>query len=126
MVYVAALKVLLKSAEITIHPARVAQIAALKQDKAPIKVLPKYADYADVFSFDLAMELLENIGINKHAIKLEECKQPSYRPIYSLGPVELESLKTYIKTHLKTGFIQPFKSLASAPILFNKKPDNSF
>ena len=58
----------------TIHPAQAAQIAALKQDKAPTKVLPEYADYADVFSFDLAMELPENIGINEHAIKLEEGK----------------------------------------------------
>ena len=31
-----------------------------------------------------------------------------------------------MKTYLKTGFIQPSKSLASAPILFNKKPNNSF
>ena len=29
-------------------------------DKAPIKILVKYADYADVFSSDLAMELSEN------------------------------------------------------------------
>ena len=40
--------------------------------------------------------------------------------------MELEILKTYIKTHLKTGFIQPFRSPADAPILFDKKQDNSF
>ena len=34
-------------------------------------------------------------------------------------------MKTYIKTYLKTGFILPFKSSASAPILFDKKPDDS-
>ena len=39
--------------------------------------------------------------------------------------MELETLKTYIKTHLKTGFIWPSKSPAGAPILFNKKPDGS-
>ena len=71
------------------------------------------------------MELPENTGINKHAIELEVGKQPPYGPIYSLGPVELETLKTYIETHLKTGFIQSFKSPAGAPILFNKKPDSS-
>ena len=54
------------------------------------------------------MELPENTGIKKHAIKLEIGKQPPYRPIYSLRPVELETLKTYIKTHLKTSFIQLF------------------
>ena len=76
------------------HPLQTAQIASLKQDEAANKVLSKYADYADVFSFDLAMELPENIGILEHAIKRHDGKQPPYGPIYSLGPVELETLKT--------------------------------
>ena len=38
--------------------------------------------------------------------------------------MELEILKIYIETHLKTGFIRPSKSLTSASILFDKKPDN--
>lgn len=103
VVHVAALEASL--AGMTIHSSCPAQIAALKQDKAPTEVAPEYTNYADVFSFDLAMELLENTGINKHAIKLQEGKQPPYGPIYSPGPVELETLKTYIETHLKTGFI---------------------
>ena len=41
--------------------------------------------------------------MNEHAIELVEGKQPPYGPIYSLGPVKLETLKTYIKTRLKTG-----------------------
>ncbi len=86
----------------------------------------EYSDYADVFSFDLTIELPENTGINKHAIELIEGKQPPHGPIYSLIPVELETLKTYIETHLKTGFIRPFKSSAGAPIFFDKKPDGSF
>ena len=64
VVYVAALKTSPGSVGMTIHPSRAAQIAALKQDEAPIKVLSKYADYADVFSFNLAIELPENTGIN--------------------------------------------------------------
>ena len=68
----------------------------------------------------------ENTGINKHAIELEVGKQPSYGPIYSLGPVKLKILKTYIEIHLKTGFIQTFKSFAGAPILVDKKPNGSF
>ena len=39
--------------------------------------------------------------------------------------MELETLKTYIETHLKTGFIRPSKSPAGAPILFDKKSDGS-
>ena len=49
--------------------------------------------------------LLERTELNEHAINLEDGKQPSYGQIYSLGLVELETLKTYIKTHMKTGFI---------------------
>ena len=124
VVHIAALKAPL--AGMAIHLSRAAQILALIQDKAPTKVLPEYADYVDVFSFDLAMELPENTGINEHAIKLQAGKQPLYRPIYSLGPVELETLKIYIKTHLKTWFFRLFKSPAGAPILFDKKPDSNF
>ena len=63
--------------------------------------------------------------MNEHAIKLEEGKQPPFSPIYSLGPVELKTLKTYIKINLANGFIWPFKSPAGALILFDRKPDRS-
>ncbi len=71
------------------------------------------------------MELPENTGMNEHAIELIEGKQPPYRPIHALSPVELETLKAYLETHLKTGFIRPSKSPTGAPILFDKKPDSS-
>ena len=51
------------------------------------------------------MELTKISGINKHAIKVQDSKQPIYGPIYSLGPVEPETLKIYIETYLQTGFI---------------------
>lgn len=51
------------------------------------------------------MELSENKSINEYAIKLKERKQLLYRPIYSPSLVELDTLKTYIKTYFKTGFI---------------------
>ena len=63
--------------------------------------------------------------INKHAIDLEPGKQPPYGPIYSLGPVELETLKIYIKTNLANGFIRPSKSPVGAPILLVRKLDGS-
>lgn len=40
--------------------------------------------------------------------------------------MELKTLKIYIETHLKIGFIRPFKSLAGALILFDNKPDSKF
>ena len=106
-----------------IHPDRAAQIASLLIEE--VKIPDKYSDFTNVFSEEKALVLPERIELNKHAINLEDSKQPSYGPIYSLGPVELKTLKTYIKTHLKTGFIQPSKSPAGAPILFDKKPDGS-
>ena len=106
-----------------IYPNKEAQIASLLIEE--VKIPDKYSDFTDVFSEEKALMLLECIKLNKHAIDLEDGKQPSYGPIYSLGPVKLETLKTYIETHLKTGFIRPSKSPAGAPILFDKKPDGS-
>ena len=102
-----------------------AQVGALLFDEAPTEVPAEYSDYSDVFSAENAAELPENTGMNEHAIKLEEGKQPPFGPIYSLGPVELETLKTYIETNLANGFIRPSKSPAGAPILFDQKPDGS-
>ena len=85
----------------------------------------EYSDYSNVFLAEHAAEFSENTGINEHVIELEEGKQPLFGPIYSLEPVELKTLKTYIKTNLANGFIRPSKSPAGAPILFDRKPDRS-
>ena len=69
--------------------------------------------------------LPECTKLNEHFINLENGKQPLHGPIYSLGSVKLETLKIYIETHLKTGFIWPYESLTSAPILFDKMSDSS-
>ncbi len=105
----------------TIHLSQAAQIPTLQWDKASTKILAKYSDYTDVFSLELAMELAQNTGMNEYTIELIDGKQPPYRSIYALSPVELETLKAYIETHLKTGFIRSSKSLAGTPILFDKK-----
>ena len=102
-----------------------AQIRLLLAEKASTKVVPKYSDYTDIFLFDLVIELQDNTSMNEYAIKLVEIKQLLYGPIYSLGPVELEILKTYIETHLKTGFIQFSKFLVGEAIFFDQKPDRS-
>ena len=109
-----------------VHPSREPQISGLIAEEAPIKISAQYLDFVDVFSPDLATELPEYTEINTHAIDLEEDKQPPYGPIYSLGPVELETLKTYIETNLANSFIRLSKSPAGGPILFDKKPDGSF
>ena len=85
----------------------------------------KYYDYNNVFLAKNIAKLLENTKINKHIIKLEKDKQPFFILTYSLESVELKTLKTYIKTNLASNFIQSFKSLARALILFDKKPNKS-
>ena len=102
-----------------------AQVGALLFDEAPTEVPVEYSDYSNVFSAENAAELPETTGMNKHAIELEEGKQPPFGPIYSLGPVELETLKTYIEINLANGFIRPSKSPVEVPILFDRKPDRS-
>ena len=103
-----------------------AQVGVLLFNKASIEVLAEYSNYSNVFLAEYAAEFSENTRMNEHAIKLEEDKQPSFGPIYSLDLVELETLKTYIKINLANGFIRPSKSLAEAFILFDRKPDRSF
>ncbi len=90
VVHVAALSVDLGDEK---HPSRKAQKAYLKVDKAPTKVPSEYADFTDVFSSKLATDLPKYMRINDHTIELVDDWQPSYYSIYSLGPVELETLK---------------------------------
>ena len=74
-------------------------------NKASIKVLAEYFDYSNVFLAENIAKLPEYTWINEHIIKLEKEKQPLFGPIYSLGLVELEMWKTYIKINLTNGFI---------------------
>ena len=95
-------------------------------NEAPVTILAEYLNFEDVFSKKSVVVLPEYIKINTHAIDLENGKQPLYGLIYSLGSVELETLKTSIVTNLVNGFICPSKPLAGAPILFDKKLNRSF
>ena len=124
VVHVAALNISSDS-DAEVHPLRRVQRAHLKADEAPTEVPSEYADFADVFSPKLAVELPKHTDINDHAIELVDDRQPPYGPIYSLDPVELETLQTNIENNLANGFIRPSKSPAEAPILFNQKPDGS-
>lgn len=75
----------LEAAENLIHPFWVAWIAALQWDNILTKILAKYSDYATIFSFKLAMELLRHPDMSEYAIELIEGKQLSYRPIILLA-----------------------------------------
>ena len=99
-----------------IHPSCQAQVAALTNEETVI--LDEYCDFSNVYSLDSTAELPEYTRINDHPINLLDNKQLHYGPIYNLGPVELEKLKTYIKANLASGFIRLSRSPASPPILF--------
>ena len=72
-----------------VHPDREVQMAAFIADEAPVTIPAEYSDFKNMFFKESTTVLLEHIEINTHAIDLEEGNQPLYRPIYSLGPVEL-------------------------------------
>lgn len=74
-----------------------------------------------MFSSDLAIELLNNRDVNEHVIELVKEKQPPYKPIYTLNPVEFGDYENLHWNSPKTGFIYPLKSFANAPTLFDKK-----
>ena len=124
--YIASLKNPSYTQESKVYPFCRVQIAALVANEALTSISTKFSDFADVFFSDLTSELLEYTGINNHAIKLVDDQQPPYGPIYNLGPIELETLKTYIETNMANGFIKSSKFSTGAPILFDKKLDGSF
>ena len=101
------------------------QIKALLFNKALTKVLAEYFNYNNIFLAENVVKLQKKTEINEHIIKLEEGKQPLFGPIYSLGPVELETLKIYIKTNLASDFIRLSKSSTKAPIFFDRKPNRN-
>ena len=107
------------------HSSIKARIAHLKVNEALTKVSSKYTDFANVFSPKLAAELPKHTKINNHAIKLADDWQLLYGLIYSLGFVELETLKAYIENNLANGFIRSSKSPAEVSIFFDNRSDGS-
>jgi len=87
-------------------------------------VPPEYRDYADVFSKAKASELPPHRDYDLK-IDLEEGTSPPLGTLYSLSPVELSALRTFIDENLNTGFICPASSSHAAPVLFVKKKDGS-
>lgn len=114
------------SSSLNIYPSHRPQISSLIAEKTFTKVPNKYIDFANVFTSNLTSELPEYTGINKHVIKLIDDQQSPYGPFYSLEPVELETLKVYIKTNPVNKFIRLSKSAADVPILFDRKLDSFF
>lgn len=72
------------------------------------------------------MKSSENISNNKHTMELANSTHLFKKSTYALNSIQRETLKTYIKTYLKTDYIRPFQFLANNLILFDNKFDGSF
>lgn len=108
-----------------IYSLKRAKIAHLKVDEVFTKVFGKYVDFVDNFSRKLAVELLEHIKINNYAIELIDNGKFSYNFIYSLRPMKLKILKTYIANNLANNFIRLFQFSVKTLIFFDKKLNGS-
>ena len=80
----------------------------MKANKASIKILGIYANFADVVLPKLAIKFSKHMRINNYAIKLVDDQQLLYGQVYSLRPIELETLKIYFENNLANGVIRPF------------------
>ena len=80
----------------------------------------KYHEFADVFNKKKANTLPPHHSYDLK-IELEEGASPPPGHMYSLSPMKLEALCTFIDENLNNGFIHPSKSPHRAPILFVKK-----
>jgi len=101
-----------------------ARSSSISTPPVPDTVPPEYRNYADVFSKAKASELSPHHDYDLK-IDLEEGTSPPLGTLYSLSPVELSALRTFINENLKTGFIRPTASSHAAPVLFVKKKDGS-
>ena len=109
-----------------VHSKKQAQVGTLLFDKTFTNVLAEYSNYSNIFLTKYTTKLLEKTRINEYTIKLKKGQQSPFESISSLELIELEALKTYIKTNLTNGFIWSSKSSARALILFDKKLNRNF
>src|SRR6266436_6720766 len=84
----------------------------------------KYHDFHNVFSGEKAGTLALHRPYDLQ-INVKEGAKPVHGPIYSLSPLELTTLREFLKEHTRNGFICPSKSPWGSPILFIKKKDGS-
>lgn len=66
-----------------------------------MRFLPNISTLQMLFYIKIALMLPQQTDLNKYAIELKDGKQLFYGPLYSLGLVQLEILRTYMKTYLK-------------------------
>ncbi|KIN98931.1 hypothetical protein M404DRAFT_30898 [Pisolithus tinctorius Marx 270] len=112
--------------QLQLHPSDSAQAQSALASPPPalLNVPEEYHDFADVFSKAKASALLPHWE-HELKIELEEGTTLPLGTIYSLSPVELQALQTFINENLTTSFICPTSSPYTALVLFVKKKDSS-
>ena len=84
-------------------------------------VIPKWCkDFTDVFSEKTHDQLPLHCPYD-HTIELCLDFTPKIAKVYSLNPMEMETCKSFVEEHLKTGQIIPSKSTQASPFFFVPK-----
>jgi len=91
------------------------------KDSPEIENLPiEYQEFIDVFNKPKS-KLLPDHQPYDLSIQIEEGQNPPLGPIYSLSPLELQTLQEFLDKNLKAGTIHTSNSPCGAPVLFVKK-----
>jgi len=99
--------------------------ASKTEHSVDLSCIPEeYHKFVDIFNKAKADTLAQHQPYDLK-INLKEGSNPPFRPIYSMSPSELQSLREFLDQHLNISFIQPSCSAYSAPILFIQKKDGS-
>src|SRR5258707_5117003 len=102
-----------------------ARAVATDLPEDPLSIMPtEYLEFHNIVSGNKANVLSPHRPYNLK-INLEEGTKPFHRPIYSLSPPELSTLREFLEENVKNSFICPSKSPWGSPALFMKKKDGS-
>ena len=70
-----------------------------------VNILTKYSYFFKIFLKEKVLILLKIAKLNQHTIEFQKNEQSFYKQIDNLSPLELKTLKTYIKTNLPKSFV---------------------
>ena len=98
----------------------------ITQETKPTEtVLPEWCkDFRDVFS-EKSHEKLPPYRPYDHVIDLKPNFVLKIAEVYPLNPLEMETCKSFVEEHLKTGCIVSSKSLQASPFFFVLKKDGT-
>nr|GEW18465.1 hypothetical protein CTI12_AA187700 [Tanacetum cinerariifolium] len=81
-------------------------------------------EFKDVMAKELPKKLPPMREVD-HTIELETDSKPSAKAPYRMPPPELEELRNQLKELMDEGYIRPLNAPYGAPVLFQKKKDES-